>query len=280
MNALLSGKKLNWRKVSVVPSFSGGKDSTYLVLRLHELGIKMADIVYFDTGWEFPHMEAHIALVEDIIKQKITRLVPREDFNFLFARKVRTRNAKSTRKGYGWPSAMRRWCTGEKQRAINAYANSLTWQGIALPVIQCLGYASDELNRVEKHKARKIPRFQGYAYPMVEWGISESHALEYCRERGLSWDGLYDIFDRVSCWCCPLGGITHARKIYHRFPTLWQHMLEMESWLPEQHRRYAGKHTVSDLDRRFYREDWDTFSGNLKKSNYVPAGLAPQPSVA
>lgn len=61
----------NWRTASLVPSFSGGKDSTYLVLRLHELGIKMADIVYFDTGWEFPHMDAHIAQVEDIIKQKI-----------------------------------------------------------------------------------------------------------------------------------------------------------------------------------------------------------------
>ena len=32
----------NWRTASLVPSFSGGKDSTYLVLRLHELGIKMA----------------------------------------------------------------------------------------------------------------------------------------------------------------------------------------------------------------------------------------------
>jgi 3'-phosphoadenosine 5'-phosphosulfate sulfotransferase (PAPS reductase)/FAD synthetase len=273
MSALFSGKKIDWRRASVVPSFSGGKDSTYLVLRLHELGIKMADIVYFDTGWEFPHMEAHISQVEDIIKQKITRLVPRDDFNFLLARKARTRNIKNTRKGYGWPSAMRRWCTGEKQRAINAYANSLTWQGIALPVVQCLGYASDEPGRVEKHRAKKIPSFQDYAYPMMEWGISEERALEYCKERGLFWDGLYDIFDRVSCWCCPLGGITRARKIYHKFPTYWQRMLEMESWLPEQHRRYAGKYTVSDLDRRFYKEG---FASLLNTS----ASLVPQPSAA
>lgn len=273
MNAHFSIKKANWRKVSVVPSFSGGKDSTYLVLRLHELGIKMADIVYFDTGWEFPHMEAHIAQVEDIIKQKITRLVPREGFDFLLARKARTRNIKNTRKGYGWPSTMRRWCTGEKQRAINAYANSLTWQGITLPVIQCLGYASDESARVEKHKARKVPRFQGYGYPMVDWGITENHALEYCREHGLTWGGLYDIFDRVSCWCCPLGGIAHARKIYHRFPMLWHRMLEMESWLPEQYRRYAGESTVSDLDRRFYKEDFASLHN-------TPASHAPQPSAA
>lgn len=101
----------DWRRATIIPSFSGGKDSTYLVLRLHELGIKMTDIVYFDTGWEFPHMEAHIAQVEDIIKQKITRLVPRESFDFIFARKARTRNVQNTRRGYGWPSAMRRWCT-------------------------------------------------------------------------------------------------------------------------------------------------------------------------
>lgn len=67
----------DWRNATLVPSFSGGKDSTYLVLRLHELGIKMVDIVFFDTGWEFSSMDAHIAQVEDIIKQKITRLVPR-----------------------------------------------------------------------------------------------------------------------------------------------------------------------------------------------------------
>lgn len=280
MNAHSFNKKDDWRAASIVPSFSGGKDSTYLVLRLHELGIKMTDIVYFDTGWEFPHMEAHIAQVEDIIKQKITWLLPRDDFDFLFARKNRTRNINNTRKGYGWPSAMRRWCTGEKTRAINAYANSLTWQGVHLPVVQCLGYASDEPDRVEKHKAKKALRFQTYAYPMVEWGISEKQALEYCKERGLFWGGLYDIFDRVSCWCCPLGGIEHARKLYHHFPVLWQHMLEMESWLPEQHRRYAGNHSVSDLDRRFYKEDVAAFNGGSKKTDHIPAGLAPQPSAA
>lgn len=273
MNAPFFSKKSDWQTVSVVPSFSGGKDSTYLVLRLHEFGIKMTDIVYFDTGWEFSGMDAHIAQVEDIIKQKITRLVPRENFDFLLARKVRTRNIKNTRRGYGWPSAMRRWCPGEKTRAINAYANCLTWQGLTLPVVQCLGYAFDEPKRIEKHKAKKIPRFQSYAYPMVEWEISEVHALEYCKERGLFWDGLYDIFDRVSCWCCPLGGISHAEKLYRHFPALWQRMLEMESWLPEQHRRYAGKYTVSDLDRRFYRKEFDSL---IKK----PASPAPQPSAA
>lgn len=251
MSAPLFIENTDWRKVSVVPSFSGGKDSTYLVLRLHELGIKMTDIVYFDTGWEFPHMEAHIAQVEDIIKQKITRLVPRESFDFLFARKVRTKKSTYMPIGHGWPSMTRRWCTGQKKRALDAHAKALTWRGVALPVIQCVGYAADEQKRVENHCKSRMIRFQQFAYPMVTWGITEAQALAYCKERGLFWNGLYDVFDRVSCWCCPLGGISSAEKLYRNFPELWQRMLEMESWLPEKHRRYAGKYTVSDLDKRF-----------------------------
>ena len=240
-----------WQTKTIVPSFSGGKDSTYLVLRLHELGIKMADIVYFDTGWEFPGMDVHISQVENIIKQKITRLVPRENFDFILSQKARTRATKNLFRGYGWPSVMRRWCTGEKLRAINAYVNSLTWQGLPLPVVQCVGYAADESTRIKKHQGKKPLHFQGYGYPLTDWGVTESQALEYCKERGLTWDGLYDIFDRVSCWCCPLGGITRAEKIYHNFPLLWQRMLEMESWLPKECRRYTGNHTVSDLTKRF-----------------------------
>ena len=89
---------------------------------------------------------------------------------------------------------------------------------------------------------------------MVEWGIAAEHGLADCRARGLTWGGLYGIFDRVSCWCCPLGGIAQAEKLYHHFPAFWQRMLEMESWLPEPYRQYAGKHSVSDLDQRFSGE--------------------------
>lgn len=241
---------------SLVPSFSGGKDSTYMVLRLHELGIKMADIVCFDTGWEFPHLEGHIAQVEDIIKQKITVLKPRESFDSMFAYRIRTKGKNKGLMGYGWPSDNRRWCTSEKARATLAYATSLSWQGLSLPVVQCIGFAADEPHRVEEHSKKKVPRFLGNDYPLVAWGVTETEALEYCKERGLHWNGLYDIFDRVSCWCCPLGGVSRAEKIYQHFPDFWQRMLEMESWLPEDNegRRYAGKYTVSDLDRRFAAE--------------------------
>lgn len=237
---------------SIVPSFSGGKDSTALVLWLHDHKVKMADIVYFDTGWEFPEMKAHTAQLEDYIKQKITVLKPREPFDYLFSGKVRTRGKLSgIVAGYGWPGMRTRWCTRLKINAIAAHVNALTWRGISLPLVQCIGFAADEYHRIDKKGSP--PRFQQYAYPLADIGMTESQALTYCQERGFHWDGLYDIFDRVSCTICPLGGIARARKIYTHFPAIWQRMLEMDSLLPEGHqgRKYTGKYTVPDLDRMF-----------------------------
>ncbi|MDR2893017.1 MAG: phosphoadenosine phosphosulfate reductase family protein [Deltaproteobacteria bacterium] len=241
---------------SIIPSFSGGKDSTYMVLRLHELGIKMADIVYFDTGWEFPEMEPHIAQVEDFIKQKVTVLKPREPFDFMFSKKIRTRGEFKGLAGYGWAKMRSRWCTAEKRSAMAAHTNALTWRGLVFPIVQAIGYAADEQGRAQEHSKKKIPNFQGYDYPMVTWGTTETQALSYCKERGFYWSGLYDIFDRVSCTVCPLGGIERARKIYNHFPAIWHRMLEMDSWLPKDHKgkKYTGEYTVDDLGMRFANE--------------------------
>jgi 3'-phosphoadenosine 5'-phosphosulfate sulfotransferase (PAPS reductase)/FAD synthetase len=41
-------------------SFSGGKDSTAMLLMLIEKGCPLDRIIFFDTGWEFPQMYDHI----------------------------------------------------------------------------------------------------------------------------------------------------------------------------------------------------------------------------
>ena len=43
-----------------VISLSGGKDSTAMLLMMLERGEPIADIMFFDTGWEFPQMYEHL----------------------------------------------------------------------------------------------------------------------------------------------------------------------------------------------------------------------------
>ena len=41
------------------------------------------------------------------------------------------------------------------------------------------------------------------------------------------WDCLYEIFHRVSCWCCPLQSLSELRKLYNHFPELWE---QLKKW--------------------------------------------------
>lgn len=63
-----------------------------------------------------------------------------------------------------------------------------------------VGIAVDETTRIEKERSKhKI-------MSLVDWQMTEKQCLEYCYNRGFYWEEngirLYDILDRVSCWCC------------------------------------------------------------------------------
>ncbi|HHV43019.1 MAG TPA: phosphoadenosine phosphosulfate reductase family protein, partial [Clostridiaceae bacterium] len=51
-------------KLQHIVSFSGGKDSTAMLLRMIEEEWKIDEIVFCDTGMEFPAMYRHIGKVE------------------------------------------------------------------------------------------------------------------------------------------------------------------------------------------------------------------------
>ena len=57
-----------------IVSFSGGKDSTAMLLRMIELNMQVDEIIFCDTGVEFPQMYDHLDRVEAYIGRPITRL--------------------------------------------------------------------------------------------------------------------------------------------------------------------------------------------------------------
>lgn len=233
-----------------IVSLSGGKDSTALLLMMLEKNMPVHSAVFFDTGWEFPQMHEHIEKLGKTIDIPIIKLHPKHSFdNLLYEKDIISRKGENKgkihRKGNGWPSFLRRWCTRQKINTINKYLKSIP------NAIQCIGFAADEKHRVDRNNANSgIPKI----YPLIEWGITEEKALEYCYDKGFNWGGLYNHFQRVSCFCCPLQRIGELRKIRLYYPELWTRMLEMDRKIKDN-RGFRGYNTVFDLEKRFTHED-------------------------
>ena len=192
----------------------------------------------------------HIALVEKNTGLSVTRVHPKKSFeHWLLHQEVIARKGplkgQVHRIGNGWPSSMRRWCTRQKIDAISKHMKRYDDANMYI------GIASDEKHRQAEKAAIKQSNY-ARSYPLIELGKTEADCLAYCKELGYHWDGLYEIFNRVSCFCCPLQRIGELRKLRKHFPELWAQMLE---WDNPTMRGFRGYKSVHDLDKRFAMED-------------------------
>jgi len=155
-----------------------------------------------DTGMEFPEMYEHLAkLDEHLFRERgihITTLRHPKGFEYLMfdEPKQKPRSLENRARlgippyGNGWPGIRVRWCTGQlKTHLITKEVNRLKGE---LGAIHYVGIAADEAWRCKDER-----------YPLVEWGITEAQALQACYDRGFDFGGLYEIYHRASCWCCP-----------------------------------------------------------------------------
>lgn len=234
------------KKTTHVVSLSGGKDSTAMLLMMLEKKMPIDYIIYADTGKEFPQMQKHLQDLAEYIKEKyptappITVLHPPRSFDWYIFEQTKKNEDGKTQKGYGWASMRCRWCTSEvKTRPIKAFCNRILGR-----VISYIGIAADETKRLSKNNGVKA------RYPLAEWGITENQALEYCYSQGFTWDGLYRIFKRVSCWCCPLKSIKELKALYDRFPELWARLREMDERSPVKR-----SPSIEELEERFKKYD-------------------------
>lgn len=241
-------------------SFSGGKDSTAMLHLMLEKGEPIHSVVFFDTGWEFPQMYDHLDLVERKTGIKIIRLKPEKSFLYwMLEREVRPKpTAPIKRIGYGWPSPMRRWCTRIKvQDSINKYVKN-----IDSPVM-CVGYAYDEKDR-QFHDKKIIKRF-----PLIENKIIEKMALDMCKKLGYTWGGLYEIFDRISCYCCPMKKESELRNIRKYFPDLWANMLKWDKQIQENIDRMGNNYKWGWFNKYQFLTEIDRYFESMDRQLYL-----------
>ena len=237
-----------------IVSFSGGKDSTAMILKMLEDGWYIDEIIFCDTGKEFPQMYEHINLVDKYIQEKynmkITRIKAEKSFDYYMFEHKKSKGKNKGEKGYGWSSGRCRWCTTLlKNNVVNKYLLKYKEEGY----IEYIGIAYDEQDRIKDKK-----------YPLVDFKMTEKDCLEYCYSKGFDWGGLYKHFDRVSCWCCPLKKIKEYKSLYMFYSELRKELKEMDK---KANNRFRKDYTVIELENKFKIKEKEQNYEN-KKRNY------------
>lgn len=227
-------------------SFSGGKDSTFLLLELIRRECPLDEVVFFDTGWEFPAMYEHIEKVKKMIGVhgiRFTTLHPDKSFDYWMLDHA----TKSEKKGYSWCGGNCRWGTTFKTQALDRNAQ------LNKDSVVYIGIAADEAVRLE-HNIASYKRF-----PLVEWGVTEAECLHGCYAAGFDFGGMYEHLDRVSCKFCRNKNLKELRNIRKYYPGVWEELKDRQR---QTSRPYKGEgKSVFDLEVRFAFEEQRTAQG-------------------
>ena len=231
-----------------IASFSGGKDSTAMLLKMMELGMPIDEVIFCDTGMEFPELYDHMEELKTRFGINITVLYPKKSFLEYFFYHEKTKGKNKGQKGYSWGDFRNRWCTTLlKTQPFRQYVKK---KYLGTRIIEYHGIALDESFRAEKNKDRKL--CITITYPLIMWGMTEKDCLDYCYSKGLRWGGVYEEFDRLSCWCCPLKNLKELKIIRKRYPNKWQEMID---WDSRTYRSFKPNYSMALLEEKFAKED-------------------------
>ena len=230
-----------------IASVSWGKDSLAMLIKILEYKMPLDEVVFFDTGMEFQAIyDVRDKIIPILVERgiKYTELKPRNPFLYDMLERPVYSKQKGNHLGYGWCGGRCRWGTTEKLKAIDAYAEDRS-------AYTYVGIAADEQNRIAKErKWYKI-------LPLINFKMTESDCLSLCYQYGFQWIEqdvrLYDILDRVSCWCCCNKNLKELRNIYQYLPEYWEHLKELQSKIKRPFKGFYKGNPVGifELEDRF-----------------------------
>ena len=221
-----------------IVSFSGGKDSTAMLLMMLEKGIQVDEIYFADTGVEFPEMYQYIDKIEKYIGQKIIRLQPKKSWDDWFYKPFS--RGKNKGLNHGFPFVIGNGCWAKRDLKL-AQLQKIEEKGDHVYI----GIAADEKERLERGNYKSNPK--KYKFPLVEWGITEADCINYLKVKGLE-NPLYKRFSRLGCWMCPKQNLKSLKSLYLYYPNLWVKLKKYEKDSPHGFRL---DYTLDELELRF-----------------------------
>jgi len=148
-------RRINLKQKHIV-SFSGGKDSTTMLLKMIENNMQVDKIIFGDTGVEFQELYDYIEKIEKYINMKIIRIKSQITWDDWFYKPFS--RGKNKGKLHGFPFVLGNGCWAKRELKIKPL-NSIEKSSDII----YLGIAADEKHRLE----RKQYNPNKYKFPLV-----------------------------------------------------------------------------------------------------------------
>ena len=220
--------KLNPRVQQHIVCFSGGKDSSAMLLRMIELKMPIDRILFCDTGKEFPQLIEYVKRMNDYTTRTIgvpvETLRADKTWDDMFFGKIgasrggprfdKAGNPRASNEGKlrGWP-LMGFGCWWSRDSKVKLM------DPICKGNIRYMGFGADEKKRLENDKDKV-----GYTFPLADWGWSEEDARQYLIDNG--WAEQYHLdFNRTGCFFCPKQRADSLRTLCKLYPEQWDELM-------------------------------------------------------
>ena len=190
---------------NLVVAFSGGKDSLVaLHLALRTVSPKVP-VLFSSTTVEFPET---IQYVQSLAKKWNLNLHITKPKKSLF----------SAVKERGWASHEDRWCCRPyKEEPAFKF---LTEMRVPAEITGTTRTESIYRRSLTPIKMPKKEPFLIRVNPIYDWNYWE--VWKYIKSKKLPYNPLYDKgYRRIGCWCCPINGWTHYRRLKKTHPRLY-----------------------------------------------------------
>jgi len=245
-----------------IVSFSGGKDSTAMLLKMIENKINIDGIVFAKVmatptiNGEFEAMYEYISKVEDYIKRDIT--VVKSDMSF--DEQFYTKKLKGNHIGdiYGYPFTVGAWCNSKlKMQPLNKHFAKCG------DCCQFVGIAKDEPKRLLRQANKK-----NHICYLDVIGYTEKDCINYLQDKNLM-NPLYKNHKRLGCWFCVKQSIADLRYLYNNHPVYWK---MLQAWELDSRIPFSPNWTIAELTNRFILENRQTslFDKEQKFFDIVP----------
>jgi 3'-phosphoadenosine 5'-phosphosulfate sulfotransferase (PAPS reductase)/FAD synthetase len=203
-----------------VINYSGGVDSTALILYLWERGRRIDLIVRWSSeAWDWPFLHIIDEQIRKLTGHRVKIIKPKIDLTDEMLYYEYKKGKQKGRLGRGWPSRRIRWCVSSKSKPLldflKDYKDRIIWLNV--------GYTIEE-----KHRHFNTPKWLAWRAPLVKAKWNKEKCFAICKRYGIDFNGHYDHFKRLSCWCCPLQSPKELFFLFYYHPDLWERLLEMD----------------------------------------------------